>query len=451
MPLVKEQVQVHERQETGRQTPALRLNHFQQMMLEWDKIHPYNAVHAVSVAGRSDVPALRGAVHRACAAAGIGELTVDCEHRTYRYEPVEDIPMHHLPASCDAWQTLCAVISEEMNTPFSAEPHLPLRWTVFDDTVNDDHLVILAYHHVAADAYSIQALLSLVLHYYLDLSLPGKDPVLHTPVSSHGNLFSQGTHRSNHVRSFVRAVHQYFKLRYAHRMHDDRSGRSETKFILQSAPDGTLDRLRDVCRAEEVGINDAFLAALVTTLAQLTPARQTHRRRRKIAVATVLSCRERAGEELPKHFGVYLSDAALLIDKPDAGMRGVLAQIVPQTRRLKALQGAIEPSWRFLFAKYLWPALRIPHSEASYRKVFPLCAGVSTVPVDATLFGEAMGRIRYYVRACPPGPAMPMLLAPTMAAGRLELGLVFRPAYLNEGQARGLLDLLVDVLGEFIR
>ncbi len=421
------------------------------MMLEWEKIHPYNAVHAVSVTGRADVHALRGAVRCACAAAGVGELTVDGERRTYRYRPVEDIPIHRLPAGCDAGQTLCAVISEEMNKPFSAEPHSPLRWIVFDDTANDAHLVILAYHHVAADAYSIQALLSLVLHHYLNLSLPGEDSGLNTPMSNHGNLFNRGSHRSGHVRSLARAVHQYFKLRYAHRMHEDRSGRSETKFLLQSVPDGTLDRLRGVCRAEGVGLNDAFLATLVTTLAQLTPARRTHRRRRKIAVATVLSRRKRVSEGLPDLFGVCLSDAALLIDRPDAGMRGVLAQIVPQTRRLKAFQGPIEPSWRFLFTKYLWPALRIPHSEASYRKVFPLCAGVSTVSVDAARFGKAMGRIRHYVRACPPGPAMPMLLAPTMAAGRLELGLVFRPAYLNESQARELLDLLVDALGEFIR
>ncbi len=421
------------------------------MMLEWDKIHPYNAVHAVGLTGRADVLALQEAVHLACTAAGIGELVVNPKSRTYRYQPVESIQVRQLPAGRNAEPTLLAVISEEMNKPFPTEPHFPLRWTVFDHPATDVHFVVLAYHHVAADAYSIQALLALVLHQYLDLPAGDEDARLRASTSTYGNPLGRGSRRSHHVRSLIRIIRQYFKFRYAHRMHEDRSGHSETKFLLQSVPDGTLDRLRDVCKAEGAGLNDAFLAALATALAQLTPARRTHRRRRKIAVATVLSHRKWASEDLTDFFGVCLSDAVLLIDKPDAGMRGVLAQIVPQARRFKAPHGSSEPSWKLLFVKYLWPALGIPHNEASYRKVFPLCAGVSTVSVDEARFGETMGHVSRYIRAGPPGPAMPMLLAPTIAAGRLEFGLVFRPAYLNETQARELLDLFVDVLGELTR
>jgi hypothetical protein len=448
---VKRHAQTSEHEEAQWQPTAFRLSHFQQMMSAWDAIHPYNAVHVVSLAGRADAPALQEAVRRACRAVGVGKLAVDTRAGTYRYLPFEDITVRQRPAGCDAGHALCAVISEEMNGAFPTGPHVPLRWTVFDDALNNEHFVLLVYHHVAADAYSIQALLALVLHHYLDLQLPGDYPGLRVSMPQGGNRLCLGSHRLGHPGALTRAVGQYFKLRRAHRWHEDRSGRNETGFVLRSVPSGMLDRLRAVCRAEGAGLNDVFLAALTTALAQRTPARRTHRRRRKIAVGTVLSHRTRAGGDLSGFFGVCLSDAALLVDRPDAGIRGVLAQIVPQTRCLKAIAEPIEPAWRFLFVKYLWPALRIPHSVASYRKVFPLCAGVSTVLLDMARFGETAGRIRRYVRACPPGPAMPMLLSPTIAAGRLELGLVYRVAAVTETQAHELLDSLVDALGDLIR
>ena len=150
-------------------------------------------------------------------------------------------------------------------------------------------------------------------------------------------------------------------------------------------------------------------------------------------------------------FGVCINDAVVPVDRPDAGFRDVLAQIAPQTRRLRSSRGTKQPSWRFLSVKYLWPFLRVPHCEASYRKVFPLCAGISTVTVDPSLFGKAMQHVRRYVRACPPGPAMPMVLSPTVAGQQLELGLVFRPACVDRAKAEALLERIVELLDEYAR
>src|SRR5687768_12221704 len=137
---------VKESLETRGLTPCLRMSGFQKMMLEWDGIHPYNAVHAVALTGRADILALQNAVHRVCAATGIGELVVDREHQSYHYRPVADIQIRHIPDGPGAEQTLHTIIREEMNKPFPAQPHFPLRWIVFDDTSNDSHFLILVYH-----------------------------------------------------------------------------------------------------------------------------------------------------------------------------------------------------------------------------------------------------------------------------------------------------------------
>ena len=238
-------------------------------------------------------------------------------------------------------------------------------------------------------------------------------------------------------------------MRHAHRMHDDRSERSKTSFIVREVDADLMERLRETGRSYRAGLNDIFLAAMATAIAKATPARRVHRRRQKIALGTVFSPRRWMPKDLAGFFGVLLGDATVLIHNPDAEMSEILPCVVRQTRRLKTRSGALEPSWRFFFVKYLWPMMRVPATEASYRKVFPLCSGVSGSALDKSHFGDAMGHIRRYIRASPPGPAMPMVLSPGMATDRLDLSLVFRPSYLSNADADALLDLFVGALEGF--
>jgi len=437
--------------EKSQAKPPNRLNHFQRMMLKWDRIHPYNATHTVSLAGTLDAHALKQAIHDTYQEVGIGMLILDPKRRNIRYEPVDRIELREISPTDNLEESLRAVISEEMNAPFPDGPHDPVRWVVVTDSANDAHHIVLAYHHVAGDAYSIQALLALILRRYLGLPPHAESLDSHTPPPPHGTQFRRRSSWLVAGISFGRSIRQYFKLRSAHRMHNDRSGCSQTDFLSRSAPKGMLKRLRAACKSGSVGLNDALLAAIAAAIAEMTPARRTHRRRRKVAVATVVSHRGAATKNPSSFLDVCIDDAVVFVDRPDTGFRDVLAQIAPQTRRLRSSRGTTEPSWRFLFVKYLWPSLRIPHREASYRKVFPLCAGVSTVPIDAGLFGETMEYVRRYVRACPPGPAMPMVLSPTIAGRQIELGLVFRPACIDRTKAEALLERVVELLDEYAR
>jgi len=138
-----------------------RLNSFQQAMLLWEELHPYIAAHAVRLRGRADVASLSAAPHRAAHETGIGELALHGDKRAYQYLPLHTIPIRELPEAVDADQTLCAVITEEMKTPFPAGPHHPIRWVVFNDKTGDAHFVVLVYHHVASDGYGVQAFLGL--------------------------------------------------------------------------------------------------------------------------------------------------------------------------------------------------------------------------------------------------------------------------------------------------
>jgi hypothetical protein len=92
------------------------------------------------------------------------------------------------------------------------------------------------------------------------------------------------------------------------------------------------------------------------------------------------------------------------------------------------------------FIRQIWPILDIPNHRRSYRKLIPICGGVSTFRVERSLFGAARSRIHRYLRVCPCGPAAPLALAPTVFEGRVELSLVYRESCINAGAAQALLD-----------
>ena len=432
----------------GGVTLAGRLSPFQQTMLQWEKLHPYNAAHAARLPGRADVDSLSAAAHRAAVETGIGELAFDSLKRTYRYLPLRAISIRELPESINADETLRTVIAEELNTPFPAGPHHPIRWVVFNEGVARTHFVVLAYHHVASDGFGIQAFLGLVLSYYLDFSSPsGSRPLVVKP--KHG--VQDSDHRKAQPRYFrplVRTACEYFRLRSAHRMRERKDGREETAFVLRRAEDGLVERLYRTSRDRDVGLNDVILAATGSAIAELTAKRRERSKRSKLALSTIISLRKRVGGRLDTKFGVHLRDCVILLDDPDAGFERVLEQVSSQTRKFKTDRSADEAA-RLPFIRYLWPIMRIPHTRASYQKLFPVCAGVSTIAESELRFLDSMARILRYVRVCPPGPAMPMVIAPTVMGRRMELTLVCRESCLDVHQMGVLLDRVLSKVQEF--
>jgi len=173
----------------------------------------------------------------------------------------------------------------------------------------------------------------------------------------------------------------------------------------------------------------------------MTPLRRVCSKRRKLALSTV-------GGEWENDWGVFLRDSVILLDEPDAEFASVLRQVTDQTRKLKADRAA-DHAARLPFVRYVWPLLWIPHARASYEKPLPICAGVRTIAGSELRFGKAAAGILGYVRACPLGPAMPMVIAPTVMGGRLELGLVSRDSCLDEDQRGRLLERILNRVKEF--
>ncbi|HVP12996.1 MAG TPA: hypothetical protein VMV94_17610 [Phycisphaerae bacterium] len=427
-----------------------RLNVFQQSMLRWDRLHPYNAVHAVRVCGPANVDAFRAAAWEVAKGAGLGEFAVNYFHTAYEYRPLQFVRVQEVVPGRSAEERLAEVMTEEINTPFHGDMHHPIRWTVFNEPGGEAHYVVLCYHHAVSDAFGIERLLGAVLRKYLRLPPSPDDARLTTRLARLDRSLRPKASVFDHIVGQIRLSFRHREIRRAHKMPDERLGGDYTAVTVRAASDGLMERLAAGCKRRGVGVNDALLAAFASVIAEQTPDRHTSRRRRFIAMATVVSARKHLPREQADDFGVCLSSIIAVLRRPDIPMEELVREVARQTRVLKARpsRAAAETNLRYFAIRWLWWMVTLKYDRRSYRRVFPLCGGVSTVYVDANRFDDLAPHVTRYIRACPTGPVMPLLLGPTVLRGKLELGLTYRIASRTNRQAEALLEGILSRLEE---
>lgn len=427
-----------------------RFNYFQQNMLRWDTLHPYNAVHVVRVLGSARVDALRSAAWDVAKNAELGELAINFLGTAYEYRPLQVIRVQELSPGRSDEARLNEIISEEINTPFHGNVHHPIRWTVFNEVDGMAHYVVLCYHHAISDAYGIERLFAAVLRRYLDLPAGAEDGELTTRLTRLDRSLCPTSDIFSHVAGQIRLGLRHREMRRAHKMPDERLGGDYTAVAVRIAPDALLERLAEGCKRRDVGINDSLIAAFASAIAEQTPDRHESRRRKYISMATVVSARRNLPPEQADDFGVCLSSILAVLRKPDISIDELVRDVARQTRTLKTnpSRAVAETNLRYFSTRWLWWMAALRYDRRSFRRVFPICGGVSTVYVDENRFADLAPHVTRYIRACPTGPVMPLLLSPTVFNGRLELELTYRIACRTRQQAEAMLDTIVQRLEE---
>ena len=128
-----------------------RLNAFQQLMLHWSELHPYNATHTYKIAGPLCAARLRTAIRKTYLANGLGIAHLAADGQSYRHatdlapeiEILEDLEQ---PAEC-----LTRHLTRELNRPFARPACRPLRFSAVDAGPRF-HYVTLCYDHWLADS-----------------------------------------------------------------------------------------------------------------------------------------------------------------------------------------------------------------------------------------------------------------------------------------------------------
>ena len=431
----------------GGQYP-FRLNFFQQSMLRWDKVHPYNAVHAVRVLGPANLEALRGAAWDVSVKAGLGEFAANHFGTAYEYRPLQTMYVQEVAPGEDAEERLTEIVSEEINAGFPAGMHHPIRWTVFNEAGGEAHYIVLCYHHAISDAFGIEWLLMAVLRRYLNLPADEEDSRLTTRLTDSLSSLSVKANLFDYWLAHLRLSLRHRETRKAHRMPDERFGGDYTAVAVRTAPEGLMQSLSESCKRRGIGINDALLAAFTAAIAEQTPDRRVSRRRRRITMATVVSARKYLPASQAQDFGVCLTSIVVVSRRPDDPLEELAKDIARKTKVLKTKpqRAAAETALRYFSTRWMWWLATVKYDRRNFRRVFPICGGLSTFIVDQNRLGNLSEHVTRYIRACPAGPAMPLLLGPTVLNGRLELGLTYRIASRTREQAEAMLDTIVERL-----
>lgn len=421
-----------------------KLNLFQQVMALWEEVEPYNASHVLRLRGRADIPRLHAAVQTACRLAGVETLVVDREKNRYHYEPTESIELREVESGDSVVETLCRTVNEEMNTPFPEGPHHPLRWLVLDDRKSGSHYLVAIWRHLPADDVSIRLLIRRVLNRYSGTLQPGDDKPLHVLPPDYARVMRHHYWRLGYLTTFHRAARLYLRLRHVYRLPEFEAVGGRSQFSLFEAPPGLIGRLAAACRSRQVTVHDAFLAALGAAIAETTPHRCRHPRRRALALSSAVNVRPHAREDLSHCFGLYLGHWVTIIDQPETGDLGqLLTRIAEQTRLEKAERRAVGPAWNFWavtrFGRWFSPK----GTRGWYRKVYPISAGLSHVKLSAPWFKGAAENLLDYIRISPTGPALPLVLASARMGDRLNFSLGYHYSSLTSPEARKLIRLFL--------
>jgi NRPS condensation-like uncharacterized protein len=431
---------------------STKLNLFQQVMVLWEEVCPYNAACVVHLRGRAEFTALREAIQESCRLSGVGKLLLNGDRKTYYYEPVDTIPLDQIQRGDSIMETLCQVVTERINTPFPSRPHHPIRWAVLDDSHTNTHFFLIVWRHLAADAVSMFLLLRCVLARYYGVTQTFSHHALEVHPPDYLRVMKPHYRQLGYTRTLLRSIRLYFRLRRVYRLPELTERREGSRVLFFDAPADLIHRLIGACRTRHVTVNDSFLAALGSALAAITPSRQTQQRRNRLALATAVDIRHVAAEDLSDCFGLFARYWVTMIGNPDlSDFEGMLHDVTRQTRLEKAEQRFVGPEWDFLTLLLLHRWFSVNEDRSWYRKVYPLSAGLSNIRMSAASFPAGKERILGCFLVPSTGPALPLVVTLATLDDELKLGVAYQEASLSESQVRTVIELFLLGLDQFCK
>jgi hypothetical protein len=418
-----------------------RLNRFQRAMLDWNELHPYNAVHVVRVAAEFDLPRLREAIQATLEGFGLTSLSVDREAGAFHYgggPAASEITL--IEEGGPGSSSLSAEIERQLNTAFpQGEVFNPFRFFIAPG--RGTFSLGLAYFHPVADAESVVWLMKEFVAAYRNSASPGApfpvelypgrpgDRVLRHPVALARQIAA--------LPAFVRILRSSCRPRYRE-AEDMRNG--FTTFSLDSA---ALGSLRAAGKSWKVTLNDLFLALLMMSLAPLAAARRQSRRR-KIAVGCIVNVRKELGVA-SQMFGLFLGSFLVAHEVPGGGeLKDLAAAIRTQTERIKAAQLYLGTPAQLAFAGLALRFFSTRGKRSFYQKHCPLWGGITNMNLNTLWEDQAHDGPFDYLRAVSTGPVTPLVLSVTTVRERVNIGLSYRSTVFSTDDIGQVQSRLVD-------
>ena len=402
-----------------------RLNLFQAAMLRWRGMYPYNAVHVAELPGSLDEQRLSRAVDEHLTALGASRLNLDARARRFEYAGGAvhcELPV--LMANGNALPVLEREMERQLNEPFLSEGTFePLRFFAVANG-GSFHLGV-AYDHFIAGGDSMVALLKGIAARY-DGSLPpgGTPPDLYP--ASYRKLFARNAlafYLGQYLLpGMLLRARRAFRPQYPH---------GDSKYNAFTSIELPAELYAGVVRTAKtwgVTLNDLLLAMLLCSLSPEVKDRLTARRRKEIAIASVINIRNEVAPGPEQAFGQFLS--SFLVSHPvppGVTLEKVARDVHAQTRRVKRRKLYLQTLYLLACGGLAWRYMTPEQHKQMYAKNYPVWAGMTTLNVEA-IWNEGPGtaKVLHYLRAGSTGPFAPLVMTPASVGDCLHIGVSYR-------------------------
>ena len=401
----------------------IALNQFQRMMLRWNELHPYNAVHVVRIPAPLDLERLANAITATFRSLNLGEFDLDgssparCAIRNTQYTPnIQQL------APNDA-STFYSEIQRQLNTRFPLGPRFhPFRFFVQQDGAS--FLLGITYFHPIADAESTVWLLKSCVTNYIQRDSASVTTIEMYPQPPGPFLFRHpavALRRAAVILATATAMRRCFRPPI--RNHDD----FNNGFVFFSVPAQSLDALIAASKSWSVTVNDLFLALLLKSISPLASCRYSDKRA-EIGVGCIVNLRKDLDFGSRPVFGVFLGSFVLTHEAREAQSLETLSRDVHhQTAKIKDQRLALGTPVELVFGRLLFSLFSTERQKKLYQKNYPLWGGVTNMNLNSMWPQEhdPSSSIDYF-RAVSTGPATPLVLSTTTCGDHLNIGLTFR-------------------------
>jgi len=417
-----------------------KLNLFQAAMVRWRELHPYNAVHVVHVPCTLDAARLEAGIRRRLEELGLTGLGLDRRRLRYEWSGGASVAtVVALAGGADPLATLHGEIERQLNLAFPTEGRFdPFRvFAVVDET--SFHLGI-AYDHFVAGGDSIVLLLQRFVEDYCGIERSGPAlpaPALYPPQYRH--LFARQAiplvKGLGSLRALIASCRRSVRPRYA----CGGDGCNGVAFFRLDSGEHT--KLARTARDWEMTQNDLFLSILLWILSPRIAERREAKRRRELAVASIVNVRRDFGAKAANGFVPLLASFRVAHPVPPGmGLRELASFVHAETSHVKRSKLYLQTLLAIGLSGMQWRFLSAEQRQGFYAKNYAVWAGMTPLYLDALWPAARTLPFRLeYVRAVATGPLSPIVVALTTLGEAVQIALSFRTAALDRERVDGII------------
>jgi NRPS condensation-like uncharacterized protein len=401
-----------------------QLNIFQRSMLQWNELHPYNAVNVVRIPGVPDFGRLQKAINGTLETWGLTGLKLNRKNGKYHY--------HGGAVRCEVKiiatgeDSLSAEIERQINTAFTTDEGFnPFRFFVAQE--QNSFTLGLVYFHAIADDGSVMLLLKEIVDTYFGKS--SSSPVELYP-ARHDQLLR---HHLGLLAQKIAAIPSLISnMKNSSRPPCRDSHNLENGFDFFSLKPETLKSLLKTAKSWDVKLNDLFLAVLLKCFSPLAAAQSAGRK--KISVGCVVNFRNEIGIHESRTFGLFLGSFTISHEvSNEISVKNLATDIRRQTLAIKQKQLYLGAPLEMAFARLLLPRLSSVRQKKIFLQNFPLWGGITNMNLNSLWQSGKKCPLDYF-RAVSTGPTVPLVLSVTTFNDFVNIAITFRTSIYSAEQ-----------------